>query len=223
MAEQDSAQQEPTMEEILASIRRIISEDGDEAQEQPQEAQAEEEPIDLNGSAESESPLELVEEEPVADIAEDNDDVLELTEALEEIEAEPEPEPEEPEPVIQAVPDPEPEPEPVIQANAEPAVPEATAEDNDLIIVEDEEEENEAPADDDGLLSDATTGALAASFGQLSNQLVVASTPGQTLEGMLGALLKPMLKEWLDENLPPMVERIVQEEIARVSRTSARQ
>jgi len=218
MAEQDSAQQEPTMEEILASIRRIISEDGDEAQEQPQEVQAEEEPVDLNGSAEEEPPVTLVEEEPVADVAEENDDVLELTEALEEIEPEPEPEP-----VVQAVPDPEPEPEPVIQANAEPEVTEATAEDNDLILVEDDEEENEAPVDEGALLSDATTGALAASFGQLSNQLVVASTPGQTLEGMLGALLKPMLKEWLDENLPPMVERIVQEEIARVSRTSARQ
>ena len=220
MAEQDSAQQEPTMEEILASIRRIISEDGDEAQEQPQEVQAEEEPVDLNGSAEDEPPVALVEEEPVADVAEENDDVLELTEALEEIEPEPEPEP-----VVQAVPDPEPEPEPepIIQSNAEPAVPEATSEDNDLILVEDDEDENEAPVDDSALLSDATTGALAASFGQLSNQLVVASTPGQTLEGMLGALLKPMLKEWLDENLPPMVERIVQEEIARVSRTSARQ
>jgi cell pole-organizing protein PopZ len=31
-------------------------------------------------------------------------------------------------------------------------------------------------------------------------------------------MLRPMLKDWLDENLPPLVERLVREEIERVSR-----
>lgn len=37
-------------------------------------------------------------------------------------------------------------------------------------------------------------------------------------ESMIRELLRPMLKEWLDENLPSVVERLVEKEIARVSR-----
>jgi cell pole-organizing protein PopZ len=35
---------------------------------------------------------------------------------------------------------------------------------------------------------------------------------------MAREMLKPMLKEWLDANLPPLVERLVKAEIARVTR-----
>jgi len=31
-------------------------------------------------------------------------------------------------------------------------------------------------------------------------------------------MMRPMLKEWLDENLPALVERVVEKEIARISR-----
>jgi uncharacterized protein len=41
---------------------------------------------------------------------------------------------------------------------------------------------------------------------------------GRTLEDFIGELLRPMLKTWLDENLPAMVERLVRAEIERVSR-----
>ena len=42
---------------------------------------------------------------------------------------------------------------------------------------------------------------------------------GNTLEDLVRELLKPMLKSWLDENLPPIVERMVAKEIARLART----
>jgi cell pole-organizing protein PopZ len=40
----------------------------------------------------------------------------------------------------------------------------------------------------------------------------------RTLLDLVRELLRPMLKDWLDTNLPPLVERLVQEEIRRVSR-----
>ena len=40
---------------------------------------------------------------------------------------------------------------------------------------------------------------------------------GETsLEGMAREMLRPMLAEWLDKNLPPMVEDLVRQEIARI-------
>ena len=82
---QPKTEQEPSMEEILASIRRIISEDGEE------------------GEAESTAPPTLHEVPPPA--ADDGDeDVLELTEVVAE-EPAPEPEPE-PEPEVMAEPEP---------------------------------------------------------------------------------------------------------------------
>ena len=41
---------------------------------------------------------------------------------------------------------------------------------------------------------------------------------GKTIEDMVKEMLRPMLKEWLDRNLPPMVERIVEREIMRLTR-----
>jgi len=41
---------------------------------------------------------------------------------------------------------------------------------------------------------------------------------GRTLEGLVKAMLKPMLKEWLDSNLPEIVQRAVDAEIARLTR-----
>ncbi|WP_370214969.1 DUF2497 domain-containing protein [Aeromicrobium sp.] len=40
---------------------------------------------------------------------------------------------------------------------------------------------------------------------------------GETsLEGMVREMLRPMLADWLDKNLPPMVEELVRQEIARI-------
>jgi cell pole-organizing protein PopZ len=41
---------------------------------------------------------------------------------------------------------------------------------------------------------------------------------GRTIESIVLDLMRPILKEWLDRNLPPMVERIVQKEIRKITR-----
>ncbi len=41
---------------------------------------------------------------------------------------------------------------------------------------------------------------------------------GRTLEDIVMALMRPMLKEWLDQNLPAVVERIVQKEVEHIAR-----
>jgi cell pole-organizing protein PopZ len=41
-----------------------------------------------------------------------------------------------------------------------------------------------------------------------------------TLEDIVREMLRPMLKTWLDDNLPGLVERLVRAEIERVSRSS---
>ena len=41
---------------------------------------------------------------------------------------------------------------------------------------------------------------------------------GKTIEDLVKEMLRPMLKEWLDRNLPPMVERFVEREIVRLTR-----
>lgn len=43
------------------------------------------------------------------------------------------------------------------------------------------------------------------------------SAPGMTIEALAEAALRPMLKQWLDSNLPPLVERLVAREIARIT------
>jgi cell pole-organizing protein PopZ len=46
----------------------------------------------------------------------------------------------------------------------------------------------------------------------------VLSQSPRTLEDLVKDLLRPMLKAWLDDNLPPLVERLVRAEIERVAR-----
>jgi cell pole-organizing protein PopZ len=67
----------------------------------------------------------------------------------------------------------------------------------------------------EGLLSPATTAALDAAF----NALAQTGQPrrGRTVEELVSELMRPMLKTWLDENLPAIVERLVRAEIERIS------
>lgn len=207
------AAQEPSMEEILASIRRIISEDDD------------------NGSAANSGNVEAnVSHEPDQDYDPDFDegtdedtsgDVVELTERAEPEpvvfdESEPvyEPDPE-PEPVMEAAPVvAEPEPEPTYAAVSEPTVPDNEPEPSLSAEAVSEEVEEE-------LLSPHTESQLAGLMGQLDRQ--PTATPanpgaGKSVEDLTRELLRPMLQAWLDENLPPLVERIVEREIQRVTR-----
>lgn len=169
----DQSSQEPTMEEILASIRRIISED-----DAPAEPAAEA------------APPPPPEPEPV------EDDILELTDP---IMPEPEPEP------LASVGDidvysPEPEPEPVY--TPPPAAP---------TPVFDRDEVAET------LVGATASSAAASAFGSLSSALLMPAN-GRTLEDVVRELLRPLLKEWLDQNLPRIVETKVEEEVHRISR-----
>ena len=60
----------------------------------------------------------------------------------------------------------------------------------------------------------ATAGALA----RLAGSLRISDAPGQSLEGVVRELLKPMLKEWLERNLPAIVEARVEAELERIAR-----
>lgn len=72
-----------------------------------------------------------------------------------------------------------------------------------------------AAVEERGLLSAATTAAVDAAFDALAR--TAQARNGRTLEEVVSELLRPMLKTWLDENLPEMVERLVRAEIERVS------
>jgi cell pole-organizing protein PopZ len=206
MAEQTS--QEPTMEEILASIRRIISEDETpeaEAKETPPqgdepptpEPEAAPEPVAAAPEPEPEppAPAPAPEPEPVqaaaAEPAEEDDDLLELTEKVEthgDLDVYT--------PAEAAQPAPAPEPPPPTA----PAEPEA-----------------EAPS----LVSDTAAAAAASAFGKLS-QVITMPAEGRTLEDVVRELLRPLLQQWLDDNLPAIVQQSVQAEVERIARGRVR-
>jgi uncharacterized protein len=73
-----------------------------------------------------------------------------------------------------------------------------------------------AHAPDSPLLSPLTTAAVDTAFNSLTN--TVLSQNPRTLEDLVRDMLRPMLKAWLDANLPEIVERLVRAEIERVSR-----
>jgi hypothetical protein len=68
----------------------------------------------------------------------------------------------------------------------------------------------------DTLLSPDANEAVALSFGALSANLEVRSA--ELADSMVRDMLRPMVKEWLDDNLPEMVERLVRDEIQRIAR-----
>jgi uncharacterized protein len=66
------------------------------------------------------------------------------------------------------------------------------------------------------LLAPTTNAAVKHTFAKLNGVSMVGA--GVTLDALMREMLRPMLKEWLDENLPTLVERMVEKEIARISR-----
>ena len=68
------------------------------------------------------------------------------------------------------------------------------------------------------LLSHATADAAQGSFNELANALMARAMGERSIEDMTQELLKAMLRNWLDANLPGLVERLVREEIERVAR-----
>ena len=72
------------------------------------------------------------------------------------------------------------------------------------------------PAPQAPILSQSTVSAVESAFNTLAH--TVLSNNARTLEDLVKEMLRPMLKSWLDDNLPGLVERIVKAEIERVSR-----
>jgi cell pole-organizing protein PopZ len=212
-------EEEPSIEDILSSIRQIISDDDEEEGgakvEEPaaEEAQPEPEPEII---AEEETAPEPEPEEAVTEEPEPEEEILDLTEKVEEEPEESAPEPEidmmdaeedlEPAPEIEAEPEPTPEPEPQPE----------------IIAEEEPEPEPEPIADieDDGasLLTENAENAALEAFSTLTAHAAIDRSSGVTLEDIVRDEMRPILRSWLDENLPSIVERCVQHELERVSK-----
>jgi cell pole-organizing protein PopZ len=72
----------------------------------------------------------------------------------------------------------------------------------------------------DGMISPETTSVAASSFNRLSEQIFGRESTQRSIDDLARELLHPMLKQWLDQNLPRLVEKLVREEIERVARRS---
>ena len=180
--------QEPTMEEILASIRRIISED-----DAPAEAELEAAP-----AAAAPAPAPVPEPEPLPELAMDEpaveDDILELTDRIDEPMDEEVPLDMSDIEVIESPPAPAPAP----RAYEPPPSYEPLAREEPLVG---------APA----------SSSAASAFDALERSILMPAG-GRTLEDVVREMLRPMLKAWLDENLPSIVEAQVSAEVERIAR-----
>ena len=76
--------------------------------------------------------------------------------------------------------------------------------------------------DRDGILSSQASSAITNAFGALARDRDVSVGAGTTLEEIVAQMMKPMLAAWLDEHLPEIVERVVQQEVERAARTGGR-
>jgi cell pole-organizing protein PopZ len=190
----EQAQREPTMEEILASIRRIISEEdrpveggGDVLDLQPPPVVEAKTPPRAAPEHVSPRPAppQIFEEPPEPVTARPLDDDLMIVDHEVEYEPSPEPEPE-PEP------EPAPRPQPVAQQVAW------------------------RPMQQETLTSEPVAHQAAGSLSKLMGSMLVSS--GATLDDVVRELMKPMLKDWLDANLSAIVEAEVAKEIDRIRR-----
>jgi cell pole-organizing protein PopZ len=73
-----------------------------------------------------------------------------------------------------------------------------------------------AAIDEQALVSSITSAAVDSAFNTLAHTVLVQNA--RTLEDLVREMLRPLLKSWLDDNLPSLVERLVRNEIERVSR-----
>lgn len=190
MASVSAKLNEPSMEEILASIRRIIADD----QETLQIVQG---PVPTGETSPLRNVLDLTEQHVAAEAMAvrpehepvdftfypDEDDHVEET------------------PVIDF-----PAPVKAEQPAQPPSIPPVAQQPRAMRVASAEET----------LLSSATEASVGNAFTRLDSTLVQSSP--KTLEDLAKEMLRPMLKTWLDDNLPPLVERLVQAEIERVTR-----
>jgi hypothetical protein len=228
---QPAKAQEPSMEEILASIRRIIADDDTAKPAAPPAAAAPpprpaalppRNPVPPSPAAAA--PRPVAPPSPVMDQRDIDamlaghdtppqaDDVLDLTEQMAESA-------QDEAPSFQTIDgqsdviftDPPTQPEPRLVE--EPRVAEEPH------VAEEPRRQQAAPQPamlDRSLMSSHTSAAVDSAFNALAQTVLVQNA--RTLEDLVREMLRPLLKSWLDDNLPGMVERIVKAEIERVSR-----
>ena len=221
--------QEPSMEEILASIRRIIADD-DGRPKAPEAVAPKPAP------APPPAPRAVAPPPPPPPAAANNQDDIDAM--LADLDAPPK---------VAAKPAAMPAPKPAPKPASMPAAPPTDVLDlteamaaatpapsfrtidgaSDVVFADRPAEPPRAPeeprrpappqtAPDSGLISNATVSAVDSAFNSLA--YTVIGQNARTLEDLVKEMLRPLLKSWLDDNLPGMVERIVRAEIERVSR-----
>jgi hypothetical protein len=173
----ENAQPEPSMEEILASIRRIISEDEDDqgqsaAKHAPEKAAAKPELTLRPTEGASPSPVQTGPAAPA------------------------------PSAPAQAAPP---------QAESRPHAESADFMKKTVAAPMHKEFEEE-------IIDHTTAAAASQAFRSLSQSVRISEGPGKTLEDIVTEMLRPMVKDWLDANLPAIVEEKVEEEVQRVAR-----
>jgi uncharacterized protein len=228
---QTAKAQEPSMEEILASIRRIIADDETAKPASPPAAAAPpprpvalppRNPIPPSPPAAAPHPVpppsSVMDQRDIDamlaghDTPPQADDVLDLTEQM----AEPA---QDETPSFQTIDgqsdvvftDPPAQPEP--RTFEEPRVAEEPH------VAEEPRRQQAAPQPamiDRSLMSSHTSAAVDSAFNALAQTVLIQNA--RTLEDLVREMLRPLLKSWLDDNLPGMVERIVKAEIERVAR-----
>jgi len=187
---------DPSMDDILASIRKIISDDEARAQVSSQQAAAQ------SGGRPAVTPPRIGSEGEPKLHAVGRDDVLLLTDLIEE-------------PRSDAVPPPIPLPriDPVRAAEMpQPSIEPARPGDSSLVGGGIAGSAASAFARLNQAVQDSVPPPAAADPGP------VVGTGGKTVEELVKETLRPMLKEWLDQNLPQLVERYVEREIVRLTR-----
>jgi cell pole-organizing protein PopZ len=217
---QTAKAQEPSMEEILASIRRIIADDdagkpAKGATSAPEPAPAAKQPAAAAPAtpppaspAKSAAPPAPKPTPAAATNSQDEIDAM-LAELDGPPKATPTPAASQPADVLDLTesmtsPTPPPGPAPsfrTIDANS------------DVVFANRPEP---PPMPDRALISSETVRAVDSAFNTLAHTVIGQNA--RTLEDLVREMLRPMLKSWLDDNLPGMVERIVRAEIERVSR-----
>jgi cell pole-organizing protein PopZ len=194
------AQAEPTMEEILASIRRIISED--------------------DSAAPAAEAASIAEPDFGDEVLELNEPVMEMPETVSpDFDFDALPVEDEPEVALEEIivedrwEEPEPAPAPAPVAAAPVAAP--------FYAPAPEPAPTQFPFDQ-GLVSNPIADKTSTVFAKLAPNTTLPGMfiSGNTVEAMVGELIKPMLKDWLDANLPRIVEEKVEAEVARIARRS---
>jgi uncharacterized protein len=232
---QPAKSQEPSMEEILASIRRIIADDdanktAPRPAEPPQAAAPAARPAPPPQAPPPAPPrvtppepsLEeaiAADPEPMADEEDQASDILDLTEQMAA------PMPPQPAPQFRTIDGSfdvsyeEERPVPQMPMSApQMSAPQMSTHQMPEARAPSPSEDNTHRGDgrSNQLLSGVTSAAVDSAFNTLAQTVLVQNA--RTLEDLVREMLRPMLKAWLDDNLPGMVERLVRAEIERVSR-----